>query len=146
MKKSHLQNHDSIYQKKKFKELVILKQKMSGTKSSIDKLKEKFDINKLDIFANIKKQYMEQMSPDQIKAYEDFGKKFHEGIDFTKENPDDKNHSKVICLEECLANIIAQLKSGLHPSYIEENEESLLIAHYGQDWFKKFGYESKSMM
>ena len=84
------------------------------------------------------------MSPEQIKAYEDFGKKFHEGMDFTKENPNE-NKSKVISLEECLANIITQLKSGLHPSYIQEEEESLLIAHYGENWFKEFGYESKKI-
>ena len=120
---------------------------MSEKQDSLEKLQKEFDINKLDIFENIKNQYMSQLSEEQLKTYQEFGKKMHDGMDYTKENPYEKSKSSsnVISLEECLANIVAQVQSGLHPSFVEEQEESLLKAHYGEEWFKEFGYDSKSL-
>ena len=120
---------------------------MSENQNAIKKLQKDFNINKLDIFENLKNQYMSQLSEEQLKSFQEFGKKMHDGMDYTKENPYEKNESSsnVISLEECLANVVAQVKSGLHPSFVEEHEESLLKAHYGEQWYKEFGYDSKTI-
>ena len=87
------------------------------------------------------------MTEEQLNSFAEFGKKMHDGMDYTKDNPyeEDKSPSSVISLEECLASIVAQIKAGLHPSYVEEQEELLLKAHYGEEWYKHFGYDTKSM-
>ena len=120
---------------------------MSQKEHSIENLQKKFDINKLDIFENIRNKYMSQLSEEQLKSFQEFGKKMHDGIDYTKSNPyeQSKPSSKIVSLEECLASIVAQVKSGLHPSFVKEDEESLLKAHYGEDWYKNFGYDSKTL-
>lgn len=93
-----------------------------------------------DIFENLRKKYIDSLSPDDVEAYKKFGEKFY-SCDFTQNLPkqDDKN----INLEEALANICRGLDAGLHPSYIEEGEENLLKAAYGEKWFEKWGYQSK---
>jgi len=120
---------------------------MSQKEHNIEDLKSKFDINKLDIFENIRNKYMSQLSEEQLKSFQEFGKKMHDGMDYTKANPYEKSKSSsnIISLEECLANIVAQVKSGLHPSFVKEEEESLLKAHYGEEWYKHFGYDSKTL-
>lgn len=94
-----------------------------------------------NIFDNLKKKYIDSLSPEEIEAYKRFGEKFY-AVDFTEQNLNSQNH-KVINLEESLANIVRGLNSGLHPMYIDENEEHLLKSAYGNEWYKKWGYKSK---
>lgn len=94
-----------------------------------------------DMFENLRKKYIDSLTPEEIKAYQNFGKKFY-SVDFTQNLPSD---SKTIRLEECLANICRGLDSGLHPSYIEQEEENLLKAAYGTEWYKRWGYENKKL-
>ena len=42
-----------------------------------------------------------------------------------------------INMEEALAYVVQGLESGLHPKYITEDEDALLIAAYGEEWFKR---------
>lgn len=107
-----------------------------------NKMQEKNNI-KNDIFENLRKKYLENMSEEEKEAYKKFGEKFH-SIDFTKQNIDP---SKIeINLEESLANIVRQLNSGLHPSYIDADEEHLLKSAYGEKWYEKWGYKSKTYL
>jgi hypothetical protein len=98
--------------------------------------------SKPDFFETIKKKYLDNLSPEEVKQYERFGEKFY-ALDFSKQKIDDGK--KVINLEESLANICRGLQSGLHPSFISEEEERLLKAAYGEEWYKKFGYDSKTL-
>ena len=47
--------------------------------------------------------------------------------------------------EEFLAYIQEQLKSGLHPSFLEDNEKEFLVESLGKDWYKKWGYVEKDL-
>jgi hypothetical protein len=46
-------------------------------------------------------------------------------------------------MEEALAYVVQGLDSGLHPKYITEDEDALLQAAYGEEWFKKWNYKNK---
>ena len=96
---------------------------------------------KNDMFENLRKKYIDSLTPEDIEAYKKFGEKFY-SVDFTTNLPD---NTKTINLEECLANICRGLDSGLHPSYIEKDEENLLKAAYGLEWYKRWGYENKKL-
>lgn len=48
-------------------------------------------------------------------------------------------------MKEALACIEAQIRSGIHPSYLEENEHLVLEDAYGKEWFKKWGYTQQDL-
>lgn len=99
------------------------------------------DNEKNEIFENLRKRFVDSLSEEDKEAYKRFGEKFY-SIDFTEQNL--PNQGNVINLEECLANICRGLNSGLHPKYIEEDEERVLKAAYGDKWFENWGYKSKN--
>ncbi len=100
-------------------------------------------MDKNDIFENIRKKYLNSLSEEERAAYKRFGEKFY-AIDFTEQQTPQDPNKIVIDLEECLANIVRSLNSGLHPKYIDPDEEHLLKSAYGNEWYKKFGYASKT--
>jgi len=100
-------------------------------------------MEKNDIFENIRNKYLKSLSAEDIAAYKRFGEKFY-AIDFTEEQIQHDQNKIVIDLEESLANIVRGLNSGLHPKYIDPDEEHLLKSAYGDEWYKKFGYTSKT--
>jgi len=42
--------------------------------------------------------------------------------------------------DEIIAYITQQLKDGLHPSMMEENEVNVMKEKYGDKWYTKWGY------
>jgi hypothetical protein len=46
-----------------------------------------------------------------------------------------------IFLEESLAYVSENVKAGLHPRYLNAEDVDLLVAGYGNEWYKDFGYE-----
>ena len=45
-------------------------------------------------------------------------------------------------MEEAVSYVVESLKSGLHPKYLTEDEQVLLQAAYGDEWYKEWGYDS----
>lgn len=91
------------------------------------------------LFESIRKNVEKGMSPEQIENMKVLGEKFHESFDVTKGTVHNINE---INMEEALAYVVESLKSGIHPTYLSEDEKSLLIAAYGEEWYKKWGYEN----
>jgi len=48
-------------------------------------------------------------------------------------------------MAEAVAYIESSLKSGLHPSMLEENEKALLQDNYGDEWYKRWGYVEEDL-
>jgi len=48
-------------------------------------------------------------------------------------------------MAEAVAYIESSLKSGLHPSMLEENEKALLNDNYGDEWYKRWGYVEEDL-
>lgn len=77
------------------------------------------------------------MSPEELQKYKEIGESLYGNIDF--------EGSKVINnipppMEEAVAYVSESLKSGLHPSMLEENEVALLTDVYGDKWYERWGY------
>ena len=37
------------------------------------------------------------------------------------------------------------IKSGLHPSHMEENEKAVMENEYGKEWYKEWGYVKEDL-
>ena len=94
-----------------------------------------------DMFENLRRTYLDQLSDEDIKKYEEFGKNFH-SIDFVNSGTTNTNGKNEIKLEEALASVVNQLKSGLHCSFLSDEEKCLVEAQYGKEWYKKFGFDT----
>lgn len=90
-----------------------------------------------EIFHSLRSKFLEQLPDEDKEAYKRFGEKFHSSFDIEKGEPVDLS---TINMEESLAYIVESLKSGLHPSYLTEDEIHMLRSGYGDEWFKNWGY------
>jgi hypothetical protein len=80
---------------------------------------------------------MKAMSPEELQRYKAIGEAMYGNIDF--------EGSKVLNnlpppMEEAVAYISESLKSGLHPSMLDDNEVALLKDVFGDQWYKKWDY------
>ena len=96
------------------------------------------EINDQDIFnSNVAMMAMKSMSVEDVKRYKQFGKEMFSN-DFQKLDYPDS--SDIPSTDEAVAYISESIKSGLHPSMLEQNEKELLNDSLGKEWYKKFGY------
>ena len=95
----------------------------------------------MEIFNNMKKKFLESLPDEEREAYQKFGEKFHSSFDVN--NGTSVNLSE-INMEESLAYVVQGLDSGLHPKFITEDEDALLQAAYGDEWYKKWDYQTKT--
>jgi hypothetical protein len=80
---------------------------------------------------------MKAMSPEELQKYKDIGQSMYGDLDFEA--------SKVLNnipppMAEAVAYVEESLKSGLHPSMLEENEVALLVDVRGDKWYEQWGY------
>ena len=112
------------------------KQKKEKKAAKAEK-KRQVQINK-DLFDNpMVRSALSAMTPEQIEKYKHIGEEMYGGIDF--------EHSQVLSsmpppMAEALAYVVESLKSGLHPTDLDEDEINLLKEGYGEEWYKKWGY------
>ena len=97
--------------------------------------------NKLsnEIFNNMRKKFLESIPEEDREAYQRFGEKFHSSFNVDSGSSVDFSN---ICMEEAVSYVVESLKSGLHPKYLTEDEQVLLQAAYGDEWYKEWGYNS----
>lgn len=75
---------------------------------------------------------------DEDKArYKEIGEHLYGRINF--ENGKSINNMPPP-MTEAVAYIETQLRSGFHPSMMEDNEKELMIDAYGSEWYKEWGY------
>jgi hypothetical protein len=94
-----------------------------------------------DLFNNPMVQAMEaNMSPAEKEKYKQLGEKLYNNIDFVQG----------VCLEkppieEAAAFICSQLRSGIHPSLLENNEKQIMSETFGPEWYKQWGYVDQDL-
>lgn len=91
-----------------------------------------------NIYENMKNTFLDKLDDKEKEKYQKFGEKFYNSFNVDKGMPFDTS----INLEESLAYIVESLKSGLHPKFLTEDERMLVQAGYGDEWYKKWGYDS----
>lgn len=94
------------------------------------------------LFDSIRKNVEKGLSAEQIDNMKVLGEKFHESFDVTRGTTYNTNE---ICMEEALAYVVESLKSGIHPSFLNDDEKAILIAGYGDKWYEKWGYGSETL-
>ena len=82
----------------------------------------------------------ESMTPEQLENYKKKGESFFADVNF-----EEKNGNEIPPVESSCAYITEGLKSGLHPSYLQEDEQNVMVEIYGKEWYKKWGYNSISL-
>lgn len=95
------------------------------------------------LFESIRKNVEKGMTAEQIENMKVLGEKFHESFDVAKgtihTNPNEIN------MEEALAYVVESLKSGIHPAYLDDDEKAIMMAGYGEEWYKQWGYASDKL-
>lgn len=101
------------------------------------------EINDSDLFTNtLMLSAMKSLSSEDVARYKDLGKQLYGSLDFP--------NSKVLetlpaPIQEAVAYINEQLKSGLHPSMMEDNEKAVMVDAYGDEWCEKYGYVKEDL-
>lgn len=86
-------------------------------------------------------RYMQSLLPEEQKEnFMKLGEKFFESFDVYRGELLKPADDKTINLEEALAHLVENLKSGLHPKYLNQDEIHLLKAGYGDKWYEQWGY------
>lgn len=93
-------------------------------------------------FEQMKKSFLDKASDEEKERYQRFGEKFYNSFDVEKGEPFDPS---VINMEEALAYVVESLKSGLHPKHLTEDEQMMMRAGYGEEWFKNWGYTENDL-
>jgi hypothetical protein len=95
----------------------------------------------MDLFDNpMINSIKKQMSPEQLENYKKIGEQMYNNVDF--QNCQVLNNIPPPMVE-ALAYISEGLKSGLHPSYLDEDEIKVLKECYGEEWYTKWNYKKE---
>jgi len=105
--------------------------------SSVDKTPLEVRNKANEMFDIMRKKMLEGLSEEDRERYARFGEKFYSSFDVETGTAKDLS---TISMEESLAYVTESLKSGLHPSYLTEDEIMILRAGYGDEWYKKWSY------
>jgi hypothetical protein len=84
----------------------------------------------------------EALTPEQIEHYKQIGEVMYKDIDFELNQVVNMPQPMV----DALTYVSEGLKSGLHPSYLDNDEINLLKEGFGDNWFEKFGYTSDDLL
>lgn len=82
---------------------------------------------------------LKSMSPSDIEHYKKLGEGLFKDLNFETAKIETKDNIPPF-LNDALAYIIESLKSGLHPSMLEEDEIKVLEEIYGKKWYLKLNY------
>ena len=99
--------------------------------------------NDMDLFDNpMVRAAAAAMSTEDKERYKEIGEELYGNIDF--ENSKVKTDTPET-MTEAAAYIIEQLKSGIHPSMMEDNEKALMADVFGEKWYEKYGYVEQDL-
>jgi len=95
-------------------------------------------INNDNLFDNaMVRSAMAAMSDEEKEQYRKIGEQMYGNMNFEDSryllNPEAKLSEARECLE-------SQLRSGLHPSDMNDNEKIIFVEAYGDEWYKKWGF------
>ena len=95
-----------------------------------------------ELFEKMRETLMKSIPEEEKEKFRKLGEKFHSSFDVGKAAPVDLS---VINMEESLAYVVEQLKSGLHPSFLTEDEKAIVEAGYGPEWYTNWDYTKEDL-
>lgn len=104
------------------------------TKEEEEKIQKAF-------FQQMRKNMESQLPPEKVAEMQRLGEKLHAegGLDTQKVMTSDKPKVE-IDMEESVAWVSENLKAGLLPTHLTEDEHILILSAYGHKWYEEFGY------
>ena len=78
------------------------------------------------------------MTPEQKNKYKTVGEEMYNNIDFETGKVLDN-------VKDSSDYIYIQIRSGLHPSYLTEDEKKVMFQVHGDRWYEKFGYAKEDL-
>ena len=127
--------------KKNIKENIINKVTDESVSNSITSAASMQEVKKYlqdQLFNNeMIKQAKKSMTPEELEEYKKKGEEFFADVNF-----EDKDGNAIPPVESACAYIAEGLKSGLHPSYLDDDEKRVMEEIYGKEWYKKWGWET----
>jgi len=102
----------------------------------------KQEISPFDLFNNpMVESAKKTMSPEMLEKYKKLGESLYGDVQYENSKVDNKPPPMV----EALAYVSELLKSGLHPSMLDENEKAFMSEVHGEEWYKLWGYVEKDL-
>jgi hypothetical protein len=94
-------------------------------------------MNKSTLFDNpMIESARKAMSKKDLDRYQKLGESMYKDINFET--------SSVNNLPQPMINaaiyVESMIKSGMHPSLLDENDKNAMLEVYGEEWYKKYGY------
>lgn len=116
-----------------------------STKQLCDSLLEKYSPNKLESMLNgavrvnqdLYDAVKDNFTEDQLRDYQEMGKSMYDDANFETEIPND--HTTAVAYTH------EMIKSGMHPSYLLEEEKNLMEWAYGKEWYTRYGYTAADL-
>jgi len=100
---------------------------------------QEFKNNEIDLFNNpMVDSARKAMTPEHIEELKLKGESLYKNIDFENGTIDHDIEDSFFVLTE-------EIKSGLHPSFLTENEKSIMKEKLGDKWYEKFGYSVEDL-
>jgi len=87
------------------------------------------------------KQAFNSLSDKDKEKYKKIGEELYNTTDFPTAGITSKEHDP----NELVAHIENQLRSGIHPSDMEEGEKLVMYDAYGEEWYVKWGYVKEDL-
>jgi len=86
------------------------------------------------------KKIVDNLSKEDKERYEKIGKEMYDSINFDDINSqgNSTDHEKVNI--ENVAQLRLMLQSGIHPSYLNNQEKDLLKNNFGDKWYEEYGF------
>jgi len=140
----HLNNATALRQSIfiKYKDKLHI-EKMSKKKKTYEKKEDLYVPREQDLFSNpMITAAMAAMSNEDKEKYRQIGEQMYGHMNF-----EDARHliNPEVRMTEALACLESQLRSGLHPSDMEDNEKAVLSDAYGDNWYEKWGFVKKDL-
>jgi hypothetical protein len=78
------------------------------------------------------------MTSEQKDKYKTVGEEMYNNIDFETGKILDN-------VKDSSDYIYVQIRSGLHPSHLDDNEKKIMFQTHGDKWYEKFGYVEEDL-
>jgi hypothetical protein len=104
----------------------------------MDKLEE---IKNCDLLFSDKRlqEISSSLSDEDKKRYAQIGEEMYNTIDFDSINQQGNIDHESIELEN-IAQIKLMLQSGIHPSYLNNEEKDMMKNSFGEKWYETYGF------
>jgi hypothetical protein len=87
------------------------------------------------------KEMADSLSDEDKKKYAKIGEEMYNTVDFSKINEQGSDLSNETLIElENVAQLKLMLLSGIHPSFLTNQEKDMMKNNYGQKWYEDFGF------